>query len=126
MAFPYLLRIRGPMAVSTEIVPCLSRLLPAIQQPAGECDEFGVAHGQTLSRPCCPARLPQSSRFPLADELSHIFRRQTKNDLPAVLPAPTIAAMNTAPELREQLIESREHTRGIEDRLELMAEVITV
>jgi hypothetical protein len=45
--------------------------------------------------------------------------------LPSVLPAPTIADMNTPPELREQLRESREECRGFGARLDLSAEIIT-
>jgi hypothetical protein len=48
-----------------------------------------------------------------------------KKDLPHVLPAPTIADMNTPPELHEQLRESREENRGFRARLDLIAEIIT-
>jgi len=48
-----------------------------------------------------------------------------KKGLPSVLLGPTIAHMNTTPELREQLRESREENRGFWARLESIADIIT-
>jgi hypothetical protein len=51
--------------------------------------------------------------------------RANKKDLPPFYLAPSIADMNTPPELREQLRESREENRGFLARLDLIAEIIT-
>src|SRR5439155_24903435 len=52
------------------------------------------------------------------------FDSKQKSFAPVLL-APTIADMNTPPELREQLRESREQNRGFLARLDLIAEIIT-